>query len=273
MNASEINLSRPGFQSLFGEYSALLDLRIEGERQYGWGGKSVGARTTSGTWLKLTFRSNSAINERVWTGEESASVLNVPKPRLLRSLRWMDQNIVWRLDECSLATGNIVSATADLSATIDLTDGWWDEMRSAIDTLEEIETKRVLVRQDLVSRRVAEISDGMVDPSVHEWATAHGDLHWKNLCAPELTILDWEGWGRAPRGLDAATLWAFSLNASDVKARIEDVFADHFSTRTGRLSQLFMCAELLRMNSKYGDYPTLVGPLRDSSRRLVDLLA
>lgn len=49
------------------------------------------------------------------------------------------------------------------------------------------------------------------DTAVKEWCTAHADLNWANLTAPRCWMLDWEDWGRAPRGLDAANLWACSL--------------------------------------------------------------
>ncbi|MYT25561.1 hypothetical protein GTW69_35740 [Streptomyces sp. SID7760] len=39
---------------------------------------------------------------------------------------------------------------------------------------------------------------GVDPPRIHELTTGHADLHWANLTAPTLIVLDWEGWGRMP---------------------------------------------------------------------------
>ncbi|MFD5856771.1 hypothetical protein [Streptomyces chartreusis] len=51
---------------------------------------------------------------------------------------------------------------------------------------------------------------GIPAPNAPCWSTAHGYLHWVNLTS-FLKILDWEGWGQAPCGFDAAMLYACSL--------------------------------------------------------------
>jgi hypothetical protein len=61
------------------------------------------------------------------------------------------------------------------------------------------------------------------------WTTAHCDLHWGNLTAPTLTILDWETWGRAPAGYDAATLLCTSLGFPGLTRRV---------SRGGELTEL-----------------------------------
>lgn len=50
-----------------------------------------------------------------------------------------------------------------------------------------------------------------LDLSSITWTAAHCDLHWGNVTAPTLTILDWETWGKAPARYDAATLVCTSL--------------------------------------------------------------
>jgi len=39
----------------------------------------------------------------------------------------------------------------------------------------------------------------------------HGDFGWHDLTSPDCVILDWEDWGMAPRGYDAAILWHTSF--------------------------------------------------------------
>jgi hypothetical protein len=86
-------------------------------------------------------------------------------------------------------------------------------------------------------------------PDVHtrieEWTTAHADLNWANITGPHLQILDWEDWGQAPRGLDAATLWFASLTTPEIAAKIRHHRHTDLNSPTGRTIMLFRCAELL----------------------------
>jgi hypothetical protein len=242
---------------------------------YGWGGKSAGFRTDQATWLRVSYRSSDQINERTWTGEECASaLLSVAKPRLLRSFRWLDeeQNLVWRADELALVSSPLVSATPQIDANPELADEWWAQLTSSLSALGLHKTTRVGVRQDLVNRRIAEFAGDCIDPTIEEWATAHADLHWANVTAPDLHILDWEGWGVGPRGLDAATLWAYSLLAPPVAERIQAEFKKDLATRSGKLAQLFTCVELLHMIWKFGDHPRLEEPLVGAANSLVSEL-
>jgi hypothetical protein len=83
------------------------------------------------------------------------------------------------------------------------------------------------------------------DTQVRTWVTAHGDLHWANLCAPGLQIIDWEGWGLAPAGYDAATLHAHSLLVPGTAARVRAELADVLNTPDGRFAELVAISELL----------------------------
>ncbi len=49
-------------------------------------------------------------------------------------------------------------------------------------------------------------------------------MHWANLTEP-LCLLDWEGWGMAPEGFDAAALYAYALLQPDTAAaRVRTAF-------------------------------------------------
>ncbi|OHV32738.1 hypothetical protein CC117_24345 [Parafrankia colletiae] len=244
---------------------------------FGWGGKSMGFATSRGTWVKILFRPVSRINERIWTGEECASVLTgVPKPRLLGSVRWADptRDLVWRADETTRVEAPAVSSTPELREEPQgLSAAWWETLRGSLTALAGATTTRVAVRQDLIDRRISEYAGTAVDPTVDEWSTAHADVHWANLTAPRMVLLDWEGWGLGPRGLDGATLWAFSLLVPAVAARVSDLFAEDLSCRSGALARLFLCVELLRMTRHFGDHPDLAGPLTREADRLVITLS
>jgi hypothetical protein len=77
------------------------------------------------------------------------------------------------------------------------------------------------------------------------WSTAHADLNWANLTGPALWILDWEDWGRAPRGLDAANLWFGSLAAPEIAEKVYRSRRHDLDSRSGQVMQLFKCAELM----------------------------
>lgn len=122
--------------------------------------------------------------------------------------------------------------------------------------------------QEHFSRRISQVFGDGVDSTATEWATAHTDLHWGNLTAPGCVILDWEDWGRAPRGLDAATLWGHSLLVPALAKRVEHEFRAELSTRTGQLAQLLFTANVMRLGARRADPSPLLGP----ARRAADVL-
>lgn len=254
------------------EAALSVDLGTESPA-FGWGGKSIGFGTSRGTWVKILFRPSGQINDRIWTGEECASVLaGVSKPQLLRSVRWTDttRDLVWRADETTRVESPAISSTPEIrKEPRNLSDEWWDTLRGSLTALAGTKTTRVAVRQDLIDRRIREYAGTVIDPVVDEWVPAHADVHWANLTAPRMVLLDWEGWGLGPRGLDGATLWAFSLLVPAVAERVSDLFADDLSCRSGMLARLFMCVELLRMTRNFGDHPDLARPLTHEADRLV----
>lgn len=99
-----------------------------------------------------------------------------------------------------------------------------------------------------VERVEAAISKVFPDTAapIEQWTTTHADLNWANMTGPDFWILDWEDWGRAPRGLDAANLWFSSLAVRGFFAEkvLQHRRAD-LDSPNGRTMRLFKCAELL----------------------------
>jgi hypothetical protein len=93
-------------------------------------------------------------------------------------------------------------------------------------------------------------------------ATAHADLHWGNLTAPQCNLLDWEDWGLAPGGLDAATLWGFSLGVPSLAERVEREFRADLDTRSGKLAKLLFCANAAQAAARHGTQMPFTGPAR-----------
>ncbi|RYJ29422.1 hypothetical protein CU044_1891 [Streptomyces sp. L-9-10] len=114
---------------------------------------------------------------------------------------------------------------------------------------------KVTVRDGWIERAFPQFL-GVPAPAKVERVTGHGDLHWGNLTAAPLCLLDWERWGRVPFGYDAGLLHANSLLVPDVAARIRKEFAPVLDTPAGRIGELAALAEMLQAVAR-GWYPDL----------------
>lgn len=100
-----------------------------------------------------------------------------------------------------------------------------------------------------------------VDISRVPWITAHCDLHWGNLTAPNLTILDWETWGKAPAGYDAASLLCATLTFPALSRRLRTALAAFLDTPTARIAILAAATRYLRF-ADGGELTELAIPVR-----------
>ncbi|MEU0785349.1 phosphotransferase [Streptomyces sp. NPDC006173] len=100
---------------------------------------------------------------------------------------------------------------------------------------------------------------------------AHGDFHAANL-THDATLLDWEGWGLAPRGYDIAMLYAYAQLAPKTAAHIRREFAPLLDSAIGQTALLVVCAELLQSASR-GDHPELTPKLRALVEECATLIA
>ncbi|MFJ5884383.1 hypothetical protein [Kitasatospora cineracea] len=116
------------------------------------------------------------------------------------------------------------------------------------------------VRQEYLDRAMPRYLGVPVDTTAPAWTTAHGDLHWANLTGPALAVLDWEGWGTAPAGYDAALLHAHSLLVPDTAAEVRRRLGHVLDTPAGRFAELVAVTELLQAAAR-GDNPDLEEPL------------
>ncbi|MFL4910747.1 hypothetical protein ACJ6WF_48565 [Streptomyces sp. MMS24-I2-30] len=158
----------------------------------------------------------------------------------------------------------VLSDDPILQHDLQLPDSWWADLAGTLQKVSVVDTDRVAVRQQYMQRAIPEFV-GIPAPAVSCWTTAHSDLHWANVTEP-LRILDWEGWGRAPEGFDAATLYAYSLNQPDTAARVRAVLPV-LGSPAGLAAEATVCAELLQTVSR-GDNFALDGPLRGWSEEL-----
>lgn len=244
-------------------------------RTYGTSGATVGLRTNADTWVRIAWRPREQLHEQSWVGAEHASVINdVRKPALYRSHRWVDdqRGVVWRADEMELVRSSAVHSTGVIDSDPSMPDEWWVSLAGSLAALAKHATDRVGMRQDHLTRRINQVFDGEVDTTIDDWTTANTDVHWGNVTAPDCYLLDWEDWGKGPRGLDAATLWGHSLLVPAVAGRIQQDFAADLGSRSGRLGQLLFCANVIRLNADKPIPSPLLGPARAEADRLLQEL-
>lgn len=216
---------------------------------------SAGFPTDAGTWVRLAWRRAARINTQAWTGFEAAAAIEgVPRPQWFAAATWFDttRDVVWRADEMTRAEDPTVSAAADIVTDPLLPERWWTDLEFALTSLASHDTDRVAMPEAHLTTRIHEMYGDGIDTTVADWACAHGDLGFANLCGPRLAILDWESWGMAPVGWDAACLWSASLQVPTLAEQVLDRFDNVLSTRSGRLSRLLLCANTARAFKRTG---------------------
>lgn len=227
--------------------------------------RSVGARTERGTWVRIERRGLDRIGVQGGDGTPSAEALQgISKPEWLVGIAWRDEAepVMWRADETELLPSAPVGSAVVAEAP-DLPSGWWAELNASLDALAGQQTNRIAtpdtetITQALVTQTIRQVFPD-VDATVSEWCPAHADLNWANVTAPQFCVFDWEDWGMAPRGLDAATLWAASLAVPTLSDRVRVERRADFASRDGKLMTLFVAAKLLGPYARPGD-PRLAG--------------
>ncbi|MYT31785.1 MULTISPECIES: hypothetical protein [unclassified Streptomyces] len=234
--------------------------------------RSVGARTDRDTWVRIERRGLDKIGVQGWNGTECAARLDgVAQPAWQGCVVWrdVDEPVMWRADETELLPGAPIG-TAVLSEDPGLPDEWWQAFNSSMDALAAHETQRVAtpdtdtVTQALVTESIRSVFSSDFDTTVERWVPAHADLNWANMTAPTFSLFDWEDWGNAPQGLDAASLWGSSLAVPALADRVLRERRSDFESRDGKLMTLFACSKIL------GPYAHPEDPRLEPARRMAD---
>lgn len=240
-----------GLDDAVSEACTRLRLTLVDQPKSGYQNKSRGAtvRAANGTlcWLKVTGIGTGATAEWLRAGEESADgIRDVPKPSTLKIEDWSAGGTRWRAVLMTLApSGALAPSPNDFPKADSISDAWIGELKASLHSIGRLPPPRQKFDPKWVSRLLAERFKLNATIRTEEWRTAHGDLQWSNLTAPKLTLLDWESWGAAPRGYDAARLIAFSCASPALVERLRAAFAEEIDTPSGRVTQLFACAEML----------------------------
>jgi hypothetical protein len=242
---------------------------------WGWHGRTVGCEVSSGTgraWLRVQAAPLGKGSGRIWDGTLTASQVipaSVRRPRLLGWHDWSQGTFDYRAELTMFETSPVCSADPFLREELDLPDEWWRSLRVSLAAISDVETDLVTLSQRYLDRALPAYLEAPNLPTVPaHWATAHGDCHWANLTTDGPVLLDWEGWGRAPLGYDAALLATHSMFAPETEARVRTEFAATLDTPEGRFAELTVLAELIQTTTR-GDNLDAAHELRDRARRLL----
>ena len=135
-------------------------------------------------------------------------------------------------------------------------------MRATLDDVAAIPTRRLTIHQAFLDYAMPRfLGTPITSQAPCPWTTAHGDFHFANLCAPTLRLLDFEGWGQAPAGYDAATLHSYSLLVPAIAVRVRRELAHILNTPGGRFAELAVITELLHTAAR-GENAPITEPLR-----------
>lgn len=176
---------------------------------------------------------------------------------------------MWRADETELLPDAPVKAGGALIGDPGLPESWWAEFNRSLDALAVQHATRmatpdtVTVTQTRVTEAIIS-AFGATDARINQWTVAHADMNWANVTAPQFCLFDWEDWGTAPRGLDAASLWGNSLAVPELAERVRRERREDLESRDGLLMRLFFCSKIVGRHADAAD------PLPEPARRAVE---
>lgn len=248
----------------------MVGVTLAGTPVFGWHERTIGCQVTTAhepRWLRVVSEMAQWIGD-FWTGNQDANTLpGVLRPRVLDVVEWSEGDIRCRAEVMTLAPGHPVSATMMLDRPAPVDQPWWATLRRSLDAVAASHTGRVCLDAATLADRVGAFGITVDLPSL-AWTTAHGDLHWGNVTAPECWLLDWEAWGTAPAGYDAASLLCASLPHPATVRRVRAVFADLLDTPTGTIAQLAAAARFLKFANN-GECPDLAPLLHTYTSELL----
>ncbi|KIF02954.1 hypothetical protein PL81_26975 [Streptomyces sp. RSD-27] len=239
-----------------------LELAAGGRRVWGYRGRTLSTNAAP-HWLRVVCAEAGTEGGMLWDGPSSSRTLPaaVPRPELLHVRDWSVGAYAYRAELYAFAPDPVVSLRPVLDEDPGLPETWWKEMAAALDALVAVPppTGREAVREEYLRRVIPQFTGHQVEDIT--WATAHGDLHYGNVTrGPH--ILDWEGWGRAPYGYDAATLYVYALLNPESAARARTELAPVLDRPEARTGLLTVCAQIFQAQDRTDFYADLVGPLR-----------
>lgn len=247
----------------------------ETREAWGWRGRTLGRPVISPdgpAWLRLARAPADQTDHTFWDGSidaEKSIPQSMPRPRLQAHHDWRDEPWKYRAELYNRVAAQPVAATPLLQTVpTDLPTPWWTALRTALDDITAVPTERFTINQCYLDWAMPRFLGAPIDATAPHWSTAHGDLHWANLCAPTLYILDWEGWGLAPTAYDAAMLAVYSMLVPAVEDQVRQELAPLLHGSHGRFAELVVIAELLHSTTR-GENHDLAASLRHRAKHLL----
>lgn len=246
--AQRLDLRRVEVDDVLDRVQASLGVRLEPDGSVRKR-RSIGARTETGTWIRVECRGLDRPLDQGWGVEAASGIADVPMPAWHQGISWLDteRGVRWRADETDLIAGSPIGKP---QAALELPAAWWTALGVALDSLAAYRTYRwatpdlELASGDRFAAAITKVFPD-IDTMVEQWTTAHADFNWPNLTGPQFEVFDWEDFGRGPRGLDSATLWFGSLRVPELAAKVASCRRADLECRDGKLMQLWRCAEFL----------------------------
>lgn len=242
---------------------------------WGWWGRSIGSEVTSRSgagWLRVRAVPEGDGHGRLWDGNVTAARLlpaEVRRPVLITTQDFTADGFDYRAELYEYLPSRTCAPEQFLREEVTLPDTWWGSLRDSLTALSAVETDRVVVSQRYMNGALPHYLQAPEMPvTPPRWAASHGDLHWANLTMDGPVILDWETWGMAPAGYDAAQLAAFTVFAPITQARLRKELSVFLDTPEGRFAELTVLAELLHMATR-GDHTDAADAFRERAAALV----
>lgn len=225
-------------------------MTLDGPPLYGVHDRTISGRVTAHTttsWLRVIAVPADQAHGVVWDGPVSAArIAGVRRPAFLATEEWTAERHTIRAELWELVPEPTCFAQETLTEELKLPDIWWRRLHASLDRLAGHATDRVPRTQEQITATMRRVYGPHIDTRVQNWVTQHGDLRWTNLTAVTPYLLDWEFWGLAPAGTDAATLYCTSLLVPEVAAAVYEQFQHVLDTPDGRIAQLCVCIQLRR---------------------------
>jgi hypothetical protein len=285
-------MSERGMYVLVGDYPGLLrrllataaqrlGVAVTGESMVSASQRSIAAPARRGggaLWLRVSPLDVECMDEQVWTGNLAANDLTgVRKPRVLERVTWAEQDPVPFTAAAELMTfvpDRPVSAQRELLEPFDPEPRWWTDLNASLVRLAAQPDGRPHDWHHTAERYgtllTAFFGERAPRGGVPSWSTEHLDLHWNNITAPTMWIIDWEQWGTAVTGYGAAMLYCTSLRIPTVTKHLQESLGGILDSPAGRYALLVVTAEMLTQATMYSEMEGLVLPLHRLADRLLE---
>ena len=221
-------------------------------------------------WLKVSGVPVGIANVRREREEAAHQIAGLSKPQLIGSTDWSDGEVNWSARVTALISSPTLMQIDHECEQAIPDHRWIASLRATLDTLARVPTEYYCREPDYVTYAIINRFGTEAPRHVEDWRTAHGDLSWDNVTAPNLMLLDWETWGLAPRGYDAAYLLVHSISRPVLVQRIEEAFQDDFASPSGCVSLLVACAEMLNNIEQTGESQDAGAAVEAIARRALE---